>query len=417
MIITYHWPPAGGSGVQRWLKFVKYLPQFGVQPVVFCPKDARYPKLDESLQKEIPAEVEGLRHPVKDFSKLIFSKKKSSSKGTSNLTNNKLLSFIRGNFFIPDAKVSWVNSAFHFLIDYLKNNTVDAIVTTGPPHSMHLIGLALKNRLDIPWIADFRDPWTDLYYTKEFNQLSFARNRSKRLEAKVLRKADVVLTVSQHIKGQLEMTSNNVQVITNGFDDETNIDIKPTLDSCFSMSYIGLLPKSSIPHKLFEVIQELNVENADFKKDFKLKFVGDINDEVKNIIDRRGLDSQTEFMGYVPHEEAIKLQHTSQVLLLLIPNVPNNEGILTGKLFEYLAAKRPILAIGPRNGDLAKVLEETNAGMVVDFHDTEKIKSSLQSFYEQFKNDQLKVQSKNIEQFHRKNLTSKLVEVLKEVTA
>ncbi len=399
------------------MKFVKYLPKHGIQPVVFCPQGAHYPKLDESLVNEIPTEVVVVKHPVKDVSSILFSKKKTSKKGTSNLTNNKFLSFIRGNFFIPDAKISWVDSAVGFLKNFLQENRVDAIISTGPPHSMHLIGLALKNSFDIPWVADFRDPWTDLYYAKDFYQLPFARNKNQKLEEKVLSNADLVLTVSDHIKHKLGQTSKNVQVITNGFDDETNVAEKPTLEADFTISYIGLLPKSSVPHRLFEVIQELKGENESFKKDLKLKFMGDINDEVKEIVGNQGLTEQTEFHDYVPHKEAINAQHSAQVLLLLIPNVAHNEGILTGKLFEYLAAKRPILAIGPTDGDLAKVLRETNAGVVIDFDDAEKMKSSLIGFYEQFKAGELEVQSKNIDQFHRKNLTSKLVEVLKEVTA
>lgn len=399
------------------MKFVKYLPKHGIQPIVFCPEGAHYPKLDESLVNEIPTEVVVVKHPVKDVSSILFSKKKTDKKGTSNLTNNKVLSFIRGNFFIPDAKISWVDSAVGFLKNYLKENRIDAIISTGPPHSMHLIGLALKNSFDIPWVADFRDPWTDLYYAKDFYQLPFARIKNQKLEEKVLRNADLVLTVSDHIKHKLEQISKDVQVITNGFDDETNVAEKPVLDNDYTISYIGMLPKSSVPHRLFEVIRELKDENESFKKEVKLKFMGDINDEVKKIVRHQGLIEQTEFHDYVPHKEAINAQHSAQVLLLLIPNVTHNEGILTGKLFEYLAAKRPILAIGPTDGDLAKVLRETNAGVVIDFDDAEKMKSSLIGFYEQFKAGELEVQSKNIDQFHRKNLTSKLVEVLKEVTA
>lgn len=391
------------------------MPEFGIEPVVFCPENPNYPKTDDSLQKEIPKGIKVLQYPSNDLVKFFFSKRKSSKKGNSNLTNNKFLSFIRGNFFIPDAKITWVKPASRFLKNYLESNPVDAIISTGPPHSMHLIASYIKENLGIRWIADFRDPWTDLYYHKEFYLTSYAKKKNEWLENKVLQEADLVLTVSRQIQQRLMRTARNVEVITNGFDDEALEKKNVILDENFTIGYIGLLPKSSIPYHFFEVLSEMTVADPQFKNDFRLKFAGDINDEVKTLVKKAQLESHTEYLGYVSHNRAVELQQTSQVLLLLIPDVPNNKGIVTGKLFEYLAANRPILALGPTDGDLQDIMSETEAGTVVTFDDKKAIKLLVRNFYERYKRQELQVSSKNIEQYHRKNLTEKLVQALKKM--
>ena len=416
LIITYYWPPAGGSGVQRWLKFVKYLQSFNIEPIVYTVENADYPKEDITLVDEIPNDVKVLKQPIWEPTNLLFWKKKNDKKkDISNSTNSGFLSFIRGNFFVPDPKVFWVKPSVKYLQKYLKANTIDVVISSGPPHSMHLIAQKLKDKNNIKWIADFRDPWSDLYYNKDFKQLFFTKNKNKKLELNVLKKADCILTVSNSLEKEFKKNANRVEVITNGFDDEVLLEESRILDDKFTFSYIGLLPKQSNPKLLFKVLQKLTNENIDFKNDLKLNFIGDISDEVKAEIEYNNLKQYVSFFGYVSHQKAIEYQKKAQVLLLLIPNVEKAEGILTGKLFEYLTAKRPILAMGPENGDLSEILRSTNSGVVVGFNNEEKLTSEIRNLYEEYKKGSLNVNSENIKQFHRKELTKKLATIIKSI--
>lgn len=412
LIITYYWAPAGGSGVQRWLKFAKYLSDFGITPIVYAPKNANYPTIDKELLKEVE-NIKVITQPILNPQDILPKKKQKS--GVANISKRGFLSWVRGNFFIPDAKVFWVKPSVKYLSNYISEHHIDVIISSGPPHSMHLIAEKLKAKTNIKWIADFRDPWTTLYYTKDFNLSKFAKRKNKKLEQKVLQNADVVLTVSKTLQEEFLKTSNNVEVITNGFDDEVLLE-NTQLDTKFSISHIGLLPRQSNPLLLWEVLKELLEENNDFKNDLEISLTGSVSEEVLNSINKNGLTTYLKLQGYVSHHEAICLQKQSQVLLLLIPNTKNSKGILTGKLFEYLTAKRPILAIGNEDGDLATILQETNAGVIIDFDNKSKLKSVILELYIKFKNDELLVNSKNIAQFHRKNLTEQLSILIKNLT-
>ena len=418
LIITYYWPPAGGSGVQRWLKFVKYLQDFGVEPVVYTVNNANYPINDKSLINEVPNNIEVLKQAIWEPTDLLFWKKKNEQKkDISNTSKGGFLSYVRGNFFIPDPKIFWINKSVKYLQKYLNLNNIDVIISTGPPHSMHLIAQKLHQKNNIKWIADFRDPWTSLYYNDDFKQGSFAKKRNKKLEISVLKNADCILTVSDTLKKEFSKVSKNVEVITNGFDDEVLITEQKALDKKFTISYIGLLPKQSNPKVLFKVLKKLKEGNTSFSKDLKINLIGDISDEVKQEVAVNNLSNNVNFVGYVPHEKAIEYQKKAQVLLLLIPKVKQSKGILTGKLFEYLKAKRPILAIGPEDGDLSKILKHTNAGIVVDYDNEEKMLFEIQNLYQQFKKGILEVDSKNIAQFHRRALTKKLALIIKKVNS
>ena len=413
LIITYYWPPAGGSGVQRWLKFVKYLQDFGVEPVVYIPKNANYPINDFSLESDVPKNIEILRYPIKNPQD--FLPTKQHKKGVANVSKGGFLSWVRGNFFIPDAKKYWIKPSVKFLKKYLSENKVDAVITTGPPHSLHLIGFQLKKELNIKWLADFRDPWTSLYYNEDFNLSSFAKEKNKKLETEVLKNADIVLTVSNSLKKEFSKTAKKVAVITNGFDSEVYLKDTQKLSSKFSISHVGLLPKQSNPTILWEALKEISEENPQFLKDLEINLTGNVNDVTLQGLKDIGLDNNLVLNGYVSHKAAIELQQQAQVLLLLIPKTVNSQGIITGKIFEYLQAKRPILAIGPEDGDLAAILNNTNAGFIVGFEEKLKLKTVILELYNKYKNGNLAVDSSNIEQYHRKNLTEKLSVTIKEL--
>ncbi|UMB54263.1 glycosyl transferase family 1 [Lutibacter sp. A64] len=419
LIITYYWPPAGGSGVQRWLKFVKYFRDFDVEPIVYTVENPKYPILDESLQSDVPKNIEVLKQPIFEPNSILsfFGKKKSESAGFLNQKPTffgRILQYIRANYFIPDARKFWIKPSVKYLKKYISTHKVDAIITTGPPHSMHLIGLKLKQQLGVKWIADFRDPWTEIDYFHQLPLTKKAINKHHYLEQEVLLNADKVLVVGNTMNKNYAKFSNNVVTITNGFDGEV-LTSENNLDSKFTITHIGLMNADRNPKMLWNVLAEIIFENTDFKNDFILKLIGKVDASVVDDIENKKLQEQVEIVNYVSHDSVVEYQKKSQVLLLLLNNVPSAKGIITGKIFEYLMVNRPILAIAPVDGDLAEILNETNAGVVVDFEDRTKLKNSILELYSKYKDCNLSVNSKNIEKFHRRELTKQVAKLLKEL--
>ncbi|WP_196890544.1 glycosyltransferase [Aureivirga marina] len=421
LIITYYWPPAGGSGVQRWLKFVKYLRDFGIEPIIYTVENPDYPLTDNSLQQDIPENIEVLKQPIWEPYKLasIFSKKKNVKTNAGFLSpkksfSSKIMTYIRANYFIPDARMFWIKPSISYLEKYLKQQPVDYIITTGPPHSLHLIGLGLKERLNLKWIADFRDPWTNIDY---FHQLPLTKKAKKKhhfLEEKVLKKADKVLVVGKTMQKEFEQFSNQVFVIENGYDSEISKDENINLDSYFSITHIGLMNSDRNHQILWESLQELISENTDFAKNFKLKLIGKLDASVHSDIQKYNLEKFVEFIDYLPHDKVISYQKNSQVLLLSVNNVPSAKAIITGKIFEYLMAKRPIIGIAPEDGDLAEIIRETNSGKVVGFKDKKALKELILNYFQEYQKGNLQVNSKNIEKYHRKELTRKMVSIIND---
>jgi len=418
LILTYYFPPAGGSGVQRWLKFVKYLPEFGIEPVVYTVENANYPIQDKSLVNEIPEGIEILKQPIFEPNKMlsVFGKKDNQSAGFLDKNPSffgQVAQYVRANYFIPDARKYWIKPSTEYLTKYLKNNIIDIVITTGPPHSVHLIGLALKKELNIKWIADFRDPWTDIDY---FHQLPLTKKAIKKhhqLEQEVLKSADTVLVVGKTMQKTYLAFNKNTQVITNGFDNSNESELI-SLDEKFSFVHIGMLNSDRNHVMLWKILSEISKENNEFSTDLEIKLIGKVCAEaIKNITDF-GLDENLKQIDYVTHNEVISYQKSAQVLLLLINNVPSAKGIITGKIFEYLQAKRPILAIAPTKGDLAEIIKNTNSGFCIDFDDEKNLKKTILTMYQQFKNDTFAISSKNIAQYHRKELTKNLVTLLKK---
>ena len=420
LIITYYWPPSGGSGVQRWLKFVKYLQQYEIEPVVYTVDKPNYAITDKTLLKEVPDSIEILKQPIKEPNNLLSifgNKKKQTSAGFLDANPSffgKIIQYIRANFFIPDARKYWIKPSVKFLSEYLSKNKIDIVITTGPPHSLHLIGLQLKQKLGIKWIADFRDPWTAIDY---FHQLPLTKKtiqKHHQLEENVVRSADCVLVVGSVMKKNYLKFNRNIVVITNGFDTVEN-NSKVELNSKFTMVHIGMMNADRNSKTLWKVVSELLKENEMFAKDFQLKLVGKLADEVIESIQKYKLTSIAEVVDYLPHQEVITFQKSAQVLLLVVNKVPNAKGIITGKIFEYLQTKRPILAIAPVDGDLATIINTTDSGTVIDFEDEETLKKTILELYYAYKNHNLISNSKNIEQYHRKHLTSQLSEIIKKL--
>ena len=416
LIITYYWPPAGGPGVQRWLNFVKHLPEHQINPVVYIPSNPSYPMVDAEIKTELPNGIEIISHPIFEpyswASK--FNKKATStiSKGIIPETEKQnwkqqLLLWVRGNLFIPDARKFWVTPSVKFLASYLKKNNIDTIITTGPPHSVHLIGLELKKHHKLRWFADFRDPWTTIGYHQKLKLTNWAKRKHLRLEKEVLTHADQIITTSWSTQQEFNKKTNTpISTITNGYQE---IDIPAvTLDHKFSLSHIGSLLSERNPTNLWKALAELTSENADFKNDFQLNLAGVVSQTIIDAIHKNGLTTHLNLLGYISHKEALQLQRKSQVLLLIEINSEITKAIIPGKLFEYLQSKRPILGIGPEGADFKKIIDQTEAGSFYQYQEKEAIKSQIAAYYNLYKTNKLHTTAKNIEQYSRKALTKKL---------
>ncbi|MCM4158996.1 glycosyltransferase family 4 protein [Antarcticibacterium flavum] len=421
LIITYYWPPAGGPGVQRWLKFVKYLPDFGVEPVVYTPLNPHYPLQDTSLEQEVPNGVEVIKQKILEpysVSKL-FSRKQTTTISSGIIAEEdkqsllqKMMLFIRGNLFIPDARVLWVKPSVSFLKDYLQKNNIETIITTGPPHSLHLIGLELQKKLKVKWIADFRDPWTNIGYHKKLKLTGRAARKHKELELEVLKSADQIVTTSFTTAEEFrQKTSRPVTVITNGFDDTGRNAVDQ--DKSFTISHIGSLLSGRNPLNLWQVLGELKEENENFKEDLKLQLTGVVSEEVIQGIKTAGLEKNLELKDYVTHNQALVLQQRARLLLLIEINSEVTRGIIPGKVFEYLAAGRPIIAVGPENWDVNRILGETGAGKVFGYTDGEILKEAILKVYRDYKQGEEGVITRDIMAYSRRNLSGKMASLIK----
>lgn len=410
--------------MQRWLKFAKYLPEFGWKPVIYTPENPSYPLLDESLMKDVPKDLEIVKTKIWEPYQLAEKLNKSNKKfkagqfdvGKNQSWKSKLSIWVRGNFFIPDARVFWVKPSVKFLEQYLKENQIEVVVTSGPPHSLHLIGLNLKKKLpNLKWIADFRDPWTEISYYKHLKLTKSSDQKHRQLESEVFRNADITLATSYTDAENFRKNGANAICITNGFDesDSNTQTLKSSnIQAKFTLSYIGVLEQLRNPENLWKALNDLVTENEEFAEKFTLKFAGRIDDKILNSIEDSNLKNHILNLGYLSHDKAIEEMQTSEILL--ITNFPNDSsrGIIPGKIFEYLATGKQIISFGPKGADVSKILNETQAGKHFSYDDFGKIKEFILEKFELWKDGNLSENTQNIEQFSRKNLTKKLAEIL-----
>jgi glycosyltransferase involved in cell wall biosynthesis len=410
--------------VQRWLKFVKYLPEYGIEPVVYIPENPTYPLLDEGLLAEVSPDATIIKHKIiEPYAWASAFSKGSTKKISSGIIPNKkkqsalqkLMLWVRGNLFIPDARVLWVKPSIKYLSKYIRENGINTIITTGPPHSLHLIGLGLKKQLpELKWLADFRDPWTTIGYHKELKLSASAEKKHKALEREVLNTADTVLVTSPTTKTEFEaLTPRPIAVITNGYDVEKVV--KQPLDEKFTLAHIGSFLSERNPQILWEALTELIAENTDFKAAFELKLIGAVSVEVLDSIKAHDLNGYVNNLGYVSHEEAVIQQRKSQVLLLVEIDRDETKCIIPGKLFEYMVSERPIVAIGPDGADFAAIIKQTNTGVFVTYSQKEQLKKTLLDYFTQYQNGSLKSNAIGLQQFSRKSLTGQLAELIKSL--
>lgn len=430
LIITYHWPPMGGGGVQRWLKMSKYLRGYGWEPVIFTVSDNEISIYDESLVKEIPKGVETIRVPIWEpfgLYKSLTGKKKDEKvqpgfldEGSGNKMLQNLAYWIRGNVFIPDAKRFWIKPARQALNKYLDSNQVDAIVSTGPPHTTHMIALAARLKHQVPWLADFRDPWTFVDYYDKLKLSRYADRRHHVLERKVIETADKTVTVTWSWAEEFNRMNFNkrVEVVTNGydpadFDQGGSVD----LDHTFTITHIGSMNADRNPKALWPVLKKLVKEDKAFDEKLHIKLIGPVDHAIFKSIEEYGLSEKLEHIKNLPHEEVIPHLQSSPVLLLPLNDTPNIAGVVPGKLFEYMGAKRPILCIGKPDGDAARIITEASAGQVHDFADQAGVEKSLREFFHQFSQGHLQVRSTGYRKYGRDKLAGQICTLLDEITA
>lgn len=426
LVITYYWPPSGGAGVQRWLKFVKYLRGHDWEPVVYTPANPEAPVNDDSLRKDIPPGLTVLKTSIREpygFYRRLTGMKSDEKINAGFLSERKkpgmaekLSIWIRGNFFIPDARRFWIGPSVKYLSRYLKENPVQAVISTGPPHSMHMIAKGIKKNTGIPWLADFRDPWTGIDFYDQLRLSALADRTHKRMEREVLITADRVVTVSYHwAEDMKQLCSRHIDVVTNGFDPDDFPVNTPEPDAKFSITHIGSLNKDRNPLFLWKSLKEMCSENQGFAGDLEIKFIGKTDVNVIDDLEKHGLIPYLVNVPYLPHDEVLDMTMRSRVLLLPVNQTPNMLGIIPGKIFEYMAARRPILCIAPPEGDSAAIIREAQAGCVVAFDDTEGLKSALRGFYNGYRQGIKGTLTGNIDHFSRKKLAGNIAGILDEM--
>lgn len=429
LIITYYWPPTGGSGVQRWVKFAKYLPAEGWQPVIYTPENPEQLAVDTSLEADIPAEAEILKthitEPYELYKKFLRKSGHNKEAVEVNPVNAQNKSFaqkaamwIRGNLFRPDPRCLWIRPSVRFLKKYLEENPVDLIVSTGPPQSMHLIGRELSRETGLPWVADFRDPWTKIFYFKHLSMTKLTERWHKKMEKKVLDEASVVVAVSPLVQQEFQaMTQTPVELITNGFD-ECDFHNESTIkeDNRFVITHTGLFAADGNPTTLWKTLADKCSKDEDFREKLVIKLVGKTDDAVLESIREAGLENNTTDLGYLPHASAVEEQRKASLLILPLRKEPEYKAVLPGKLFEYLASWRPVLGIGQPDGAMSIILNTTKTGVVLDWEDRASLDRFIELCWQNHLKGKLTVEDADISQFTRRNLTKRMAQLFDSLT-
>lgn len=442
LIITYYWPPTGGSGVQRWVKFSKYLPEQGWQPVIYTPENPEQLARDESLLSDVPACAEVIKtrilEPYAVYRRLTGGKQGEEVNPVNAQKKNwkqRLSLWIRGNCFIPDPRIGWVRPSVCFLKKYLRKHPVNAVVTTGPPHSVHLIGRGLKRALGVHWIADFRDPWTEMFYYKHLGLTAASDRRQHRLEQSVLDEADTVISVTPLVQKDFQAkTKTPVVLITNGFDEDDFLDNSGRSGSCprsaiglrsadarpcpgerlhggtaapdlptYRLVHTGLFAADGNPLNLWDALARRCGEDPSFRARLEIRLAGKVDRAITDAIRARGLGGNLVELGYLPHDETVREQRAADILLLPLRQEPEYAKVLPGKIFEYLAARRPVLGIGQEDGAAAAVLRDAGAGEMFDWDKTDELLAFL---------DAPHPETTGIEKYTRRALTAQLTQIL-----
>lgn len=427
LIITYYWPPSGGPGVQRWLKFVKYFHQHGIEPIVVTvdEKKASYPVLDPALENEIPKGTRIFKtnsfEPLRIFSSF-FKKEKVPYAGIPDRNKmslaGKLSLYIRANYFIPDARKGWNKYAYKQCCSIIENEKIDCIVTTSPPHSTQLIGLKLQKKYGVKWIADLRDPWTDMYYYSKLHHNKRAKEKDSKLEKLVLSMADLITVTSNETKNLFAKKisgSEKIHIVTNGYD-EADIATSSTNDknNAFTIGFSGTISKEFGIETFLTCIKK----HIDSHKNIHVQFVGNVEPALKNEIETI-LGPHASFTGYVSHKQAIHYSAKANVLLLVVPPGQDgkNSSTVPGKTFEYLSTQNPVICLAPPHSSAVEIIEQCDAGRGFTHDDEIGIGTYLNSLYENWAaGKNIKINNTNFKQYERKTLAQQMAGIIKRLT-
>jgi glycosyltransferase involved in cell wall biosynthesis len=428
LIITYYWPPSGGAGVQRWLKLVKYLGHFNIKPYVLTvdEKYASYIQTDSSLCNEITKNVTVIKtrsfEPINLYAKLA-GKKNVPTAGFSNVDNEKFtqkaVNFIRSNFFIPDPRKGWIPFAYRKALQIIKKENIDTVITTSPPHSTQLTGLKLKKKLNINWIADLRDPWTDIYYYKILGHSVISASIDKNYEKKVLLNCDRITTVSENFKTLFQnkgfyLPDDKFSIIPNGYDPGDFKIKRENSDNEFIICYAGTISEQYNPYIFLDEFNNIIKKFPQIA--VKLRFVGIIFEKLKRYINEAGIENNVEIIPPVPHDEAVSYITNANALLLIIPEIKNSQGIIPGKLFEYLATLNKIICIGDPGGDAAKIIAKCEAGITFDRNSNYELRNYIMKLIHDYINgSEIKTDPVKIEDYSRKNQAGMFAEIIKQM--
>lgn len=434
LIISYYWPPTGGSGVQRWVKFAKYLPEEDWQPVIYTPENPEQLAVDASLEAEVPSEAEVIRtritEPYALYKKVLRRSGHSKEAVEVNPVNAQNKSFlqkaamwVRGNFFRPDPRCLWIRPSVRYLKKYLEEHPVDLIVTTGPPQSMHMIGLRLAKETGLPWVADFRDPWTKIFYFKHLSMTPATERWHKKMEKAVLDEASAVVAVSPLVQQEFQaMTDTPVELITNGFDEcdfpsEKDTEAYGGLDKDFTITHTGLFAADGNPTVLWDVLREKYQADDDFRKRLRIKLIGKNDEQILKALKDRGLQEALTDMGYQPHSVAVEQQRKASILILPLRKEPEYKAVLPGKLFEYMASERPVLGIGQPDGAMAMILGEAKTGTVLDWDDKKGISEYIEKCWKMHLEGRLTTVGADISRFTRRSTTRQMAGLFDRLTS
>ncbi|MCX7736398.1 MAG: glycosyltransferase family 4 protein [Candidatus Kapabacteria bacterium] len=401
LVIAYYFPPSGGPGGQRVLKTVKYLPDFGWQPYVLTVSNGQFPAIDESLLDEIPKSVVVERtrifEPYDIYRKITGMKPGTAidvnvikKEGQSLSFKQKLAEFVRATFFIPDARIGWIFSAVKAGREMIKKYNIHAIYSSSPPYTCSMIARKLKRISNLPWVAGFRDPWTGFISTPK--RWLIPAMIDKHFEKSVFQTADFVECAWEGIiKDALgkypDLNPQKFIHIPNGFDsnDFPKIEIKP--NEKFTITYTGSMYGRRNPDSFFQAIEKLIADRKINPDDLKLVFVGRFGDEIHDMFNKVSFKNSIQVFGYVPHKESVEFILRSDVLLLVVDESKESEEIVPGKVYEYIGTRKPVLAIAPNNSAIAKLIKETNSGLIAHQSEIDKIAANFLSFYEAWKNN------------------------------
>ncbi|MCB9208112.1 MAG: glycosyltransferase family 4 protein [Ignavibacteriales bacterium] len=431
LIVTYFWPPAGGPGVQRVLKFVKYLPNFGWQPIILTVANGEYAAVDPTLEKNIPKNIRVYKtkyiEPFSFYKKFLGIKNEQNIPTAvlaENTTNRKqkVANWIRLNIFIPDAKIGWKYFAVKEGLKIIKSERPNLIYSSSPPPTVHLIAKSLSQKTKLQWIADFRDPWTDIHYYENQKRLEISKNLDLKLEKNVLQEADKITCISQlDIEEDFGKKTDIGKCINipNGYDEEDFYDLNTnrTNKNIFTLLHLGAVNSERNPIGLFEALKNLKQNKFIDSSVFQFVFVGKVENVIKETITEFEIEDLISFIDYLPHQQALKYLEEAAMLILLITNSEKNRRILPGKTFEYLRAQKFVLGLGPTDGEVSRIINKVQSGEVVNYADKVKIEKIIKQQFNSWHRDLLDyISSKEvIAQYNRENLTKKLANIFDEL--